>query len=275
MGVERGLHRSRNSSRDNGPFRGPFPTALPPSLPPSLRRRRLSPTTGRRRGSQVPASWRNPAPARSSPTFIKSRSQCTPSRSVVVHTRKPISYEGRPTLAALRYNGRFLHRIVIGGRTRDRSTPSVCVRADASPSRDPELKVKRNTTETSYRAASRTLHEPIHEGTRRNVFLREERIFFVQRKGCNNVPSLREPLTRRPVRSCPPWFVSKDNAPRETGLSRHGTRHRMTLDQLHARCRRVAAGCTVRYALIEESAGIYARPRVSRMPHARRCELIS
>jgi len=75
----------------NGPFRGPFPTA------PS--RRKLSPTAGWRRGGEVPASWRNSAPARSSTAFIKSRSQCTPSRSVVVHTRKPVSYEGRPTLA--------------------------------------------------------------------------------------------------------------------------------------------------------------------------------
>jgi len=148
-----------------------------------------------------------------------------------------------------------------------------CIRADASREiLNQKLKEipRRVTGWHRERCTSRYTKE-----TRRNVFLREERIFFVQRKGCNNVPSLREPLTRRPVRSCPPRFVSKDNAPRETGLSRHGTRHRMTLGQLHARCRRVAAGCTVRYALIEESAGIYARLRVSRMPHARRCELIS
>lgn len=60
--------------------------------------------------------------------------------------------------------------------------------------------------------------------------------------------------------------------PRETGLSR-----RRTLDDsqpgICSRC--VAMGCTVRYALIGESVGIYAWPRTLCMLHACRCEAIS
>jgi len=59
---------------------------------------------------------------------------------------------------------------------------------------------------------------------------------------------------------------------RETGLS-----YRRTFDNsrpsICSRC--VATGCTVRYALIGESVGIYAWPRALCVFHACRCEAIS